>query len=194
MRTAQRHRTLEEKNVRSEVPGAVARLLLCAGLAIVFPAVARADTAPPALVAFSFSPVSIDTSAGPAGVAVTLRVTDDSSGIALVRIVFSHRDLLSDPQGCETSTPQRGTGLDGVFTCTVGFPQFSEPGAWKVFVVDMLDAAGNRDLVTTTELAGLGFPTDLEVVSRPDTAAPVLAGFNSTPGPSTPRRRPQAST
>lgn len=181
MRTAQRHRTLEEKSVRCEVPGAVARLLLCAGLAVVFPAVARADTATPALVAFSFSPVSIDTSAGAAGVAVTLRVTDDSSGIALVRVVFSHRDVLSDPLGCETSAPQSGTGLDGVFVCTVDFPQFSEPGTWKAFVVDMLDAAGNQDLVTTTELAGLGFPTDLEVVSRPDTTPPVLAGFNFLP-------------
>lgn len=154
---------------------------MSAALAVIFPLPARADTMPPALVSFAFSPASIDTTSGSAGVAVTARLTDDVSGVASMRVVFSHRDVLSEPHDCETATPATGSGLDGVFNCTVVFPQFSEPGTWRVFVVDLVDIAGNRDLLTTTELAASGFPTELQVVTLPDTTEPALAGFNFLP-------------
>jgi hypothetical protein len=154
---------------------------LCAGLVAAFPIAARADSAPPALVGFAFSPASIDTTSTPAEVTVTARLTDDISGVASMRVVFSHQDVLSEPHDCESSVPVSGTALDGLFSCTVVFPQFSETGTWKVFVVDLLDLAGNRDLRTTMELAASGFPTDLQVVTQPDATPPALAGFNFLP-------------
>ncbi|MBI1950148.1 MAG: hypothetical protein HYS34_02140 [Acidobacteria bacterium] len=89
MKTAQRHRTLENTCARREVPRAAARLWLCAGLAVVSPGVARADTAPPELIDFTFSPVSIDTEGADAVVQVTLVAGDDLSGVASVEAVFA---------------------------------------------------------------------------------------------------------
>jgi len=159
------------------MPGAV----LSAALAVLFPLAARADTTPPALLSFAFSPASIDTTSGSAGVVVTARITDDLSGVASMRVVFSHRDVMTEPHDCETTVPASGTPLDGVFTCTAVFPQFSEPGTWRVFVVELSDVAGNHDLLTTGELAASGFSTELQVVTLPDTTPPTLTGFNFLP-------------
>src|SRR5512139_47026 len=60
-------------------------------LALPSPAPAQADTTPPVLAGFSFSPAAIDTTAGPATVVVTIHATDDLSGVASVRATFSNR-------------------------------------------------------------------------------------------------------
>ena len=44
-------------------------------------AYAQADTSPPSLVDFSFSPVTVDTSGAPATITVTIHLTDDISGV-----------------------------------------------------------------------------------------------------------------
>lgn len=161
------------------------RALLCAGLLIAAPAfappaLAQSDTTPPVLNEFAFSPVSIDTSTGPATVLVTFRAAD-STGVASVRATFSNREVASDPRGCEATTPETGSAQDGVYRCAVEFPQFSSGGTWRVLVVELVDTAGNADLLSTGRLEGLGFPTDLLVFSSPDAAPPVLAGFGFLP-------------
>ena len=181
MRVAETVPTQESRRARWGLTRVAAGAVVSAALVAGFPLAARADAVPPALVGFAFSPASIDTSSGSAGVAVTAHLTDDASGVASMRVVFSHRDVMSEPRDCETTAPVSGTGLDGIFNCTVVFPQFSEPGAWRVFVVDLVDVAGNHDLRTTTELAASGFPTELQVVTQPDTTEPALAGFNFLP-------------
>ncbi len=142
---------------------------------------AQADGTPPSLVGFSFAPTSIDTTSSSQEVLVTFHVTDQLSGVASVRATFSNRDVPSDPLGCESTVPDSGTPLDGIYTCTVNFPQFSTPGTWQVFVVELIDVASNQALLPTTTLSGMGFPTDLLVLTDPDTTSPVLAGFNFVP-------------
>ncbi|MCI0567433.1 MAG: hypothetical protein L0Z52_04465 [Acidobacteria bacterium] len=148
---------------------------------MVQPPIAQSDATPPILAEFSFSPTSIDTSASSQAVLVTFHVTDDLSGVASVRATFSNRDVPSDPLGCESTAPDSGTSLDGIYTCTVNFPQFSTPGTWQVFVVELVDATSNQALLTTAALFGMGFPTDLLVSTDPDTTPPALAGFNFVP-------------
>ncbi len=150
-------------------------------LAAAAPALAGPDTSPPVLAGFSFSPATIDTSTGPAAVLVTFHATDDSSGVASVRATFSIRDGMSEPLGCESLAPDSGTPLDGTYSCTVQFPRFSEAGTWQVLVVELTDAAGNQGLLVTAALAGMGFPTDLEVLCQPDSTPPALAGFSFLP-------------
>src|SRR6185503_9363951 len=142
MRVAETVPTLETRRARWGRPRAMPGAVLSAALAVLFPLAARADTTPPALLSFAFSPASIDTTSGSAGVVVTARITDDLSGVASMRVVFSHRDVMTEPHDCETTVPASGTALDGVFTCTAVFPQFSESGTWRVFVVELSDVAG----------------------------------------------------
>ena len=55
--------------------------------------------APPELVAFDFTPKTIDVSSGPQTVTATLRVTDNLSGVRGVNVTFAR------PSGPETFEP-----------------------------------------------------------------------------------------
>jgi hypothetical protein len=155
-------------------------LTLVAGLSVIA-SFAQADVSAPNLAGFSFSPASIDTTDSSRTVIVTFHATDDISGVASVRATFSNRDAPSDPLGCESTAPQSGTALDGTYACSVNFPRFSSSGTWQVLAVELIDQASNQTLLSTSTLAGLGLPTDLQVWTAPDTTPPLLAGFNFVP-------------
>jgi hypothetical protein len=46
-------------------------------------------------------------------------------------------------------------------TFDVTFPQFSEAGIWTVNRINLSDALSNPRVIFSTELAQLGFPTEL---------------------------------
>jgi hypothetical protein len=118
------------------------------------------DVTPPTLTAFSFTPTTLDTSAGPANVAVSFSATDNLSGIVNVRTDFESPSGTQLHSATSTFSPPTTSG-----SATVGatFPQFSEAGTWKVLQVVLTDAAQNFRGYRTTELAQLGFPTQLVV-------------------------------
>ena len=119
------------------------------------------DVTPPILTALSFTPTTIDTSSGPADVAVSVSATDDLSGIRVVEVDFmSPSDTQGRGAGSDFS-PSPPTNLSATLNAT--FPQFSEAGTWTVAQVVLIDAVGNRRTYSTAELAQLGFPTDLVV-------------------------------
>lgn len=67
------------------------QLLLVVALGVQMSALVRAqdvDTTPPQLVNFSFSPTSIDVSAGPQTVTATFEATDDLAGTSFVQVQF----------------------------------------------------------------------------------------------------------
>lgn len=103
-----------------------------------------ADTLPPEVPSASVSPASVDVTSGPQTVTITLRATDDDSGVyfgnTYLYDVANHMvtlDLFGDGQ--RTS----GDELDGIYTVTMTVPQYARPGNWRVDAF-VRDNAGNQ--------------------------------------------------
>jgi hypothetical protein len=129
------------------------------------PAQAQEDVTPPELVEFSFSPASIDVSAGSQNVTFTLRITDDVSGF------FDSGITLMSQSGQQSNGTSfsgafnriSGDAQDGVYEVVMTFPQFSEAGTWHIRDVNVRDEARNRRGLSETDLISMGFPTELIV-------------------------------
>jgi hypothetical protein len=125
------------------------------------------DTTPPTLESFSISPPTVDTSAGPATIAFTARITDDLSGVLRSGTISQVR--FASPSGQSVtavfyeSTQVSGTPMDGTYEHAVTIPQFSEPGTWTLTGFYLADQVGNTRSLTPAEVAGLGFPISFEV-------------------------------
>ena len=70
------------------------------------------------------------------------------------------------------------TSLNATINAT--FPQFSETGIWRVQSVRLADALDNVRIYDTTELAQLGFPTELVVMGAEDVTPPAIT-VSATP-------------
>ena len=135
------------------------------------------DSVAPTLADFSFSPTTIATGSGPATVSVNFTVTDDLSGATLFLVVFR------SPSGNITRTgiSEFAPTLSASGSVNVNFPQFIETGLWNITLIQMNDAVGNDRNMSTADIAALGFPTQLNVVSVQDTTAPTLTEFSFAP-------------
>ncbi len=137
------------------------------------------DTTPPVLTSFTFSPTAVDTSTHSATITATAQATDDLSGVG------SLGELFVSPSGTERfgcdMTLISGTDLNGTFQCTATAPAYSEPGTWTVSYFYVQDNIGNEQMYYTTQLQSMGFPTQLQVTSNPDTTPPVVTSFTFTP-------------
>jgi hypothetical protein len=63
----------------------------------------------------------------------------------------------------------------------VAFQQFGETGLWTVETLQLGDVIGNQRSYTTTELAQLGFPTELIVQGQADDVTPPTINVLATP-------------
>ena len=126
------------------------------------------DTAPPTLGYFSFAPISITTSVTGATVNVTLRLTDSGSGVcwyscsdqsSMTQARFQH--VASGQIRDAIFNLASGTVHDGTFEAELVFPRGSAKGTWKVTDLLLADDLGNRRYYPTSELAAIGFPTEL---------------------------------
>src|SRR5581483_3884292 len=134
--------------------------------------VAAQDTTPPALASFSFAPTSINVGSAAQDVTVTIRVTDDLSG------VYDGAVFFYSPSGQQwraatffESDRISGDDKDGTYQTTASFPQYSETGTWYVWNVELTDKAGNTKRDSQSDLIALGFPTYLQVsANRPPIA------------------------
>ena len=119
------------------------------------------DTAPPELLEFSLDPTEVDVTAGSAEVAVSMRVTDDLSGVDWVFFTFEGPSgQIMQVRPSLTS----GTPMDGIYQTTVTFEQYSEEGAWEVSNMNLADAVGNSAHPSTSDLQGMGSPTAVQVI------------------------------
>ena len=147
------------------------------------------DTTAPQLVDLSFSPVAIDVTRGPQEVKVTLDVTDDLAGVRTVFVAFKSPSGAQRRDGLASLTG--GTHLAGTWQLVLTFPQFLEDGTWEVETVVLEDltcspqtscGGGNNVIrLNTATLQAMGLPTELPVISDPDTAPPQLTGFELNP-------------
>ena len=102
------------------------------------------DTAAPALTEFDFNPKTIDVSAGPQTVTVTVRITDDLSGFEFGNFIFlSPSGQQVSSAGYNAQNRVSGNSLDGVYQASTAIPQFSEAGTWRVIQVFLRDQVGN---------------------------------------------------
>lgn len=139
------------------------------------------DTTPPVLTSLSFNKNTVDVSNGSASVTLTLGVTDDLSGAQSVwGYFYSPSNGQAQGFGAYLSS---GTNLNGTWTGTVTFPQYSEAGTWTLSYICLEDRDTNYQCIHTPDLQKLGFPTTITVVSNQDTTPPTLVNFtlNTTP-------------
>src|SRR4051794_40115974 len=90
--------------------------------------VASADTTPPQLQSFDFTPKTVDVSTGSQQVQVTMRITDATGA---EDPVFSFSSQSTSQNAGFGAVPRiSGTSQDGVYQKTVTIPQGAAPGVW----------------------------------------------------------------
>jgi serine protease len=146
------------------------------------------DTTPPTLLGASFSPSTINTSAGPQSITVSLQVADSQSGVSFSNSSDSFA-LLSRTGGGDASlelsssnfTLVSGTAQNGVWQATLTMPQYSG-GDWMFTEVALYDADTNRVYLTAAQLAAMGISPVLADTSVPaDVTPPRLTGLSFAP-------------
>ena len=126
------------------------------------------DTAPPQLVAFTVSPLVVDTTAGPATVTVHIEATDDRSGFGSGSTGNGSIDVRhssdANPVGRGSLPLTSGTALHPSFDFTLSFPQASQPGSYPINL-ELIDNAFNHASFTPAALAARGMPSAIQVTS-----------------------------
>jgi hypothetical protein len=132
------------------------------------------DVTPPNLTAFSFTPATVDPQTGAKTVECSMTFTDSPTGVLSADCSFSAPfPFFGVSEGCSATTPQPpGTPQNGTYKCTVVIPQYAPGGQWQagVSAADFNGAStatsgfgGNNLDLTSFDLAGLGFPSILNV-------------------------------
>ena len=124
------------------------------------------DITPPELVELTLDKSEVDTNAGPATIAITLRATDDLSGIFVVKVEFESPSRDKTLRPYETWKPVEGSSTDGVQVVTLTVPQSSESGIWKIDRVYLRDEVGNSKTYFVWELGYLGLTPSFKVVDE----------------------------
>jgi hypothetical protein len=127
---------------------------------------AKSDTEAPQLQSLSWTPSSVNTSAGAQTITVTARITDDLSGFD-VGPNYTHGSMQvrfvspSNSQIVDASVSELVSGLpvDCIVRGTVTLPAFAESGIWTVQYVNFSDQVGNSRSLNSSQLASAGFPT-----------------------------------
>lgn len=127
------------------------------------------DQTPPALVAFSFTPTTIDTTVGPATVTVTMQATDSGSGVCVLPTCLTGFPMFVEFENAGSTQSQEanfalvsGTLNDGTFEAQVILPQGSAAGTWKA-IVGLRDQVRNFQDLLEADLTARGFSTELIV-------------------------------
>lgn len=141
---------------------------------------AQFDTTPPEIVGFSIDPGAIDVTSTSQTVTVTLQVTDDLSGVSYGYVYFVSPDV-GQRRYVYLGFPVAGDRLNGTWQAQFTFPKFVDAGTWRIDYVYLRDVVGNTAYAYTNVLAGLGFPTDLEVTSNEDVTPPEIVSLTLTP-------------
>ena len=147
---------------------ALAVIIVCTALcASLFATItfAQSDLEPPTLAALTISPEYVNTSVGDQAITVTVRVTDNLSGVDGMSIYFSPRFGPSTQRRAVHFSPSHlmtGTVTDGIHQNSFTLPQYSYEGEWIVDIVVINDRVSN-----TCQLYRSGDPTGLCTFDMP---------------------------
>src|SRR3984893_9752723 len=163
--------------------------LRCAVAAFaLFASSAAADNTPPQLVRFSISPLSVDTSAGPATLNITITAQDlnngfgsNFAGTGSISLALQSGNTVFSRQ----SLPMTGgTSTNPVFQFIFTLPQFSPAGVYSIGIT-LLDNASNTSTFSAASLQALGFPSAITVTNNAFgyvTVSPSVANVPATGG------------
>ena len=128
------------------------------------------DRTPPRLTALRINPASIDTLAAPGTVTVTATARDTQSGVRLITV-----------RGLGPVRLTRVPGTRRTFSGIRHVGRWAGSGTRGVNEVRVEDRIGNSRRYDYRSLGEAGFDRHLRIVSRDDTAPPVVARFGLDP-------------
>lgn len=131
------------------------------------------DAAPPRLVAMRFAPERVDVSAGPASVAVSATITDETD------VGCCPSFSLRSPSGRQAVAGSLLRAGGDEFEGTVVFPAGVESGRWRLEQFQLGDVVGNFVFLNRFDLADLGFELGVDVGAA-NVAPRVEAGADRT--------------
>lgn len=135
------------------------------------------DHAGPELNNLSFSPPEVDTSTGPNAVRVSMRATDDLSGLERIDGSFQMPN-----GGYGFAAPRlHGTALDGEWIYRIDLPRYAAQGPWALEELSLTDRAGNHIHLSHAELEALGFSPGFTQTGPGDTTPPSILGLTISP-------------
>lgn len=138
------------------------------------PADAAADTAPPTVVTFDFTPKTVDVSAGAEQVTVTAQITD-ASGVETPRVRVTS-DSTSQASAYADLTLTAGDAKNGIYAATVTVPAGAAAGAWSVTIDPLADVVGNVSGAKSTHAKKL-----VVVDDNADLEPPALVDYSFSP-------------
>ena len=118
-----------------------------------------ADTAPPTITAFDFTPKSVDVSSAAASISVTATLSDVSGFASSWNQVHFKSPTGTDYGAIFT------VNTSGQASATVNIPANSAAGTYTLDFISTRDTVGNNKYYYTADLSALGFPTTLLVTS-----------------------------
>lgn len=143
------------------------------------------DIAGPEVVSFSINPTAVDVTVTSATIVASARLTDDKSGVAVVRVYYgspsgTQRVDFSFGPGQRTS----GDAHQGDYETSAVLDTFRESGTWTVARADTTDVVGNTRSYTAAQALAFG-AVSFTVQSTPstDTFAPAITAVRVTPSP-----------
>ncbi|MCQ8850422.1 VCBS repeat-containing protein [Alteromonas stellipolaris] len=152
-------------------------LFILLGISVHTPQVLAEDLSPPEIIEFSISPTTIDVSQSSKVVTVTMRITDNESGVETPNVTAG-----SDNNSASTGFGQvnlvSGTDVDGIWEARLTVPMGTTAGDWSVSVFPLRDKADN----TGTFGPPSRFERKFTVISEAqDLAPPEMIDFSISP-------------
>jgi hypothetical protein len=137
------------------------------------------DTTPPSIVGFSFTPDSVNVSAGDQTITITLRIIDDITGFGQGSFCFTSPS--AGQYACASINNRiSGDALDGIYQTWVTIPPLSESGVWHFSHGLLYDQLPNTRGLSEEYLIAQGFPTTFTVGNQPPNQLPVALCQNVT--------------
>jgi hypothetical protein len=163
--------------------------LTALGIYATFTVTSRGDVAPPVLSSFTMAQHALDVSTNEGSITLTLRITDDLSGLSNGGYSSPPQARWASPSGNQIVdaifTPEKtlvsGDALDGVHIAKLTVPKFAETGVWRLAHLYLTDSSRNFANLTADDVSKLGTTSEFTVTSPGDAAAPQITAYDYSP-------------
>jgi hypothetical protein len=124
------------------------------------PVTPAVDVTGPRVVKVELTPTEVDPSSDNMEVTVTLRITDDNSGLNPSQpVILFDKDGIDQTFGFGQLQRISGDAWDGTYRRTITVPAGTAPGDWNLVLYPMSDVAGNsRYVFDTIATLRVGYP------------------------------------